>query len=351
MAFASHATPIAANNFTPVILKASSICYVETFTIALCLVLPSYCIPWRSLMQRLTLLFLFTLAFALFTFPAFAQQINVLVWDEQQPTQAQAYDNFLGNAIAAHLKKNPKLNVTTITADDPFQGLSPKVLNNIDVLIMWAHVRKSEVSSETGLKVAKLIQQGKLQLIALHSSHWASPFVEAMNLRAEQDGRKRYKNADGSPVEFSFVDPPLRYTVPTADSMLTPNYLAVKKRGTVSQVIIHKPICCFPEYNNEGWPSNIETLLPDHPIAKGIPRNYTIPLTEMYNEPFHIPTPDQVIFKETWKTGEWFRSGCVWNVGKGKVFYFRPGHETFPVFKQKENLKIVENATLWLGKM
>lgn len=70
----------------------------------------------------------------------------------------------------------------------------------------------------------------------------------------------------------------------------------------------------------------------------------------MYNEPFHVPDPDQVIFEETWVRGERFRSGMVWNIGQGKVFYFRPGHETFPVYKQQEVMQVIANACRWLGQ-
>ena len=69
----------------------------------------------------------------------------------------------------------------------------------------------------------------------------------------------------------------------------------------------------------------------------------------MYNEPFHVPAPDQVVFEETWELGERFRSGMVWDIGKGKVFYFRPGHETYPVFKQAEMIKVIDNACRWLA--
>ncbi|MDQ1470607.1 MAG: hypothetical protein QOJ99_2087, partial [Bryobacterales bacterium] len=71
--------------------------------------------------------------------------------------------------------------------------------------------------------------------------------------------------------------------------------------------------------------------------------------TEAYDEPFHVPPPDEVVFQETWNAGGWFRSGMVWNLGQGKVFYFRPGHETYPVYTQEMPLKIVENAVRWLG--
>ncbi len=69
----------------------------------------------------------------------------------------------------------------------------------------------------------------------------------------------------------------------------------------------------------------------------------------MYDEPFHVPDPDEVIFEERWPTGEWFRSGMVWTIGKGRVFYFRPGHETFPVYKQPLPLKVITNAVRWLA--
>jgi trehalose utilization protein len=75
-----------------------------------------------------------------------------------------------------------------------------------------------------------------------------------------------------------------------------------------------------------------------------------IPQTEMYDEPFHVPEPDEVILEERWATGEWFRSGALWKLGRGQVFYFRPGHETFPVFKQDLPLKIVTNAVRWLAQ-
>ena len=69
----------------------------------------------------------------------------------------------------------------------------------------------------------------------------------------------------------------------------------------------------------------------------------------MYDEPFHVPDPDEVILEERWPTGEWFRCAMVWNVGKGKVLYFRPGHETYKGFYEENILKIIENAVRWLG--
>ena len=83
---------------------------------------------------------------------------------------------------------------------------------------------------------------------------------------------------------------------------------------------------------------------------KGVPRNFTIPESEMYDEPYGVPTPDLLLLDETWKDGSYFRSGCLWYLGKGQVFYFRPGHETYNVYKQEVCLKIILNAIRHLGK-
>ena len=93
----------------------------------------------------------------------------------------------------------------------------------------------------------------------------------------------------------------------------------------------------------------MHVLMPEHPIARGLPIEFTIDHTEMYNEPFHVPEPDAVILQERWKTGEWFRSGCVWNIGRGRVFYFRAGHEIYPVYKNENVLRLLSNAVKWLA--
>lgn len=66
---------------------------------------------------------------------------RVVVWDERQPQQSQAYDDFLGNAIAGHLRTQPGLSVESVALDDPDQGPSEAVLGGCDVLIWWGHVR------------------------------------------------------------------------------------------------------------------------------------------------------------------------------------------------------------------
>src|SRR5262249_43672846 len=100
---------------------------------------------------------------------------------------------------------------------------------------------------------------------------------------------------------------------------------------------------------HDAKPSTVRVLKRRHPIVEGVAATFEISKTEMYDEPFHVPEPDDLILEERWATGEWFRSGMVWSVGKGKVFYFRPGHETYPVFREAMPLKIVSNAAKWMG--
>ena len=136
---------------------------------------------------------------------------------------------------------------------------------------------------------------------------------------------------------------------PSRDAQLTPKASVVKQSDGTLLVRITRPNCCFPAYRNDGKPSEIRTLLPDHPIAKGLPAKFELSHTEMYDEPFHVPAPDEVVFEEHWAGGERFRSGAIWKVGKGRLFYFRPGHETHAVYTEALPMRVVENAVRWLG--
>lgn len=278
-----------------------------------------------------------------------SRPIRVVVWDEQQPRQREAYENFLGNTIAEYLTKRPGLVVKSTNLEAPDQGVGEDTLNHWDVIVWWGHVRQNEIKPETGRRIVARIKAGHVSLIALHSAHWSTPFVEAMYERTRLDARRKFPNAGGQRVEFEFIPPPRQYTVPAHGSILTPAYYATKAGRRVGRVRVDLPNCCFPDYRPDAKPSTITVLKPLHPIAKGLPKTFRVPQTEMYNEPFHVPPPDEVIFKETWAAGEWFRSGCVWNLGKGKVFYFRPGHETYPVYKNDLPLKVIENAIRWLA--
>jgi trehalose utilization protein len=280
-----------------------------------------------------------------------ADPVHVLVWDERQPRQSQAYDNFLGNEIVSRLKASADdLEFRSVTLDDTEQGLSVRNLEWADVVVWWGHARQRDVTDDNARRILDRVLSGEVDLIALHSAHWAKPFVEAMNWRSVEDGRKHLAaHAEGKTLTIETVAPPKPYTVPTHGSLLTPAYFGYKKGRNAYHGLIHLPWCCFPDYRPDGKPGTISVKLPKHPIAKGLPATFQVKQTEMYNEPFHVPAPDEVIFEETWELGERFRSGMVWNIGKGKVFYFRPGHETYPVYKQAEVLKVVENACRWLG--
>ncbi|MHC4619217.1 MAG: ThuA domain-containing protein [Planctomycetota bacterium] len=275
------------------------------------------------------------------------QPIKVVVWDERQPKQQQVYENFLGNHIADHLRRQEGFSVRSVGMDDPQQGLADELLDNCDVLIWWGHRRQGEISEETARRIVDRVKAGKLSLIVLHSAHWSTPFMVAMHERAEQDVLAKLAPAQRAKVKVEWVGK-LERKAPAPDAELTPRISYEKEEGGATTVGITRPNCCFPYYKAHGKPSRVKTLLPDHPIAAAVPKEFTIPQTEMYGEPFHVPTPDEVIFEERWEDGKWFRAGMLWKLGKGRVFYFRPGHENFSAFLQPECLKIVENAVRYL---
>jgi trehalose utilization protein len=273
----------------------------------------------------------------------FGADIRVLVWDEQQPAQKKAYTNFLGNQIATYLHTLPGLKVSSVALSDAGQGLSDDAIDNTDVLIWWGHAKHAEVNDTRTKQIVDRIKDGKLSLLALHSAHWSKPFVLAMEERARTDAAKQL------PAGTKIETVRLPKSAPKTGAPLTPRVEMTNAPDGSKVARLMMPICVFPSWRNDGAPSHVTTLLPEHPIARGLPAKFDITQTEMYSEPFHVPTPDAVVFREDWDKGEWFRSGCVWNVGAGKVFYFRPGHEDYPVFAQEMPLRIIGNAVKWLG--
>ena len=272
--------------------------------------------------------------------------LNVLVWDEQQPEQKQAYgDKFLGETIAAQLSAKKGLKVKSVRLEDPSQGLDDATLNGADVLIWWGHRRHGEVSDANVDRIAARVKEGKLAVIALHSAHWSKPFVRLMQERAKDDALKQVPAVERATVKFELSNEKPQGRLPKRDAELTPNLKRVD--GTWKLTL---PGCIFPLVRNKAEPSHLATEQPNHPISKGIAAKWDIPQTEVYGGVFHVPKPDAVLFNERWDDGETFTSGCLWKVGKGQVFYFRPGHETYPIFKQEEPMRIVENAVRWMGK-
>jgi trehalose utilization protein len=268
--------------------------------------------------------------------------IRVVVWDERQPAQKDAYGDFLGNTIAKHLSAKPGMTVKSVGLGDPEQGLSEAILNDCDVLIWWGHQRHGEVTDAHVKAVVDRLQAGKLSFIGLHSAHWSKPFIEAMNLRAVENALQTVKKSDRDKMTVKKIPSP--GGVPKIDAPLTP---ASQYDEATKTLTVNLPRCVFPIVKNEGKPSHLTTLLPKHPIARGVTAKFDIPQTEVYAGPFHVPKPDAILFEERWNENESFTSGCAWQIGKGKLFYFRPGHETYGIYKQEIPLKIVENAVRW----
>lgn len=275
--------------------------------------------------------------------------IGVLIWDEQQPIQKQAYENFLGNALADHLRsRGSDFRVKSVRQDDPQQGLVAEDLDAARVLIWWGHARHTEVKPKTCRPIIERIRAGKLSLLAVHSAHFSTPFIECMNARAMDDVLETLSKEEREKVRWKLVPAPRRLSRP--DDPPTPSHTRTAAPDGAIEIQLRLPNCVFPAVRADGKPGHLRTLLPKHPIARGVPEAFDIPQTEMYSEPFGVPPPDAVIFEERWDAGEHFRSGCLWKLGKGEVFYFRPGHETYPIFKQEIPLRIIENACRYLGR-
>jgi trehalose utilization protein len=219
--------------------------------------------------------------------------INVTVWNEflhetRIPEITAIYPKGIHNAIADHLRENPMLNVRTATLREPAHGLTDEVLNGTDVLMWWGHMAHEEVSDAVAEKVYQRVMQG-MGFIALHSAHASKPFV--------------------------------------------------KLCGTE---------CCNLSWREAGEKERLWRVSTSHPILNGIEGDYfEIPHEEMYGEPFCIPQPDELLLISWFEGGEVFRSAFTLKRGAGKVFYFRPGHEAFPVYHQAEVQKILENAVIW----
>jgi trehalose utilization protein len=234
-----------------------------------------------------------------------ARAINVLVWDEQQDVQVTsgAYKDFLGNAVAEFLTKNSELKVVSANIKEPEQGLSEGRIAAADVFVWWGHVRHKDVDDSRVESIVAKVKAGKAGFVALHSSHYSKPFKALM----------------GTNCGFRRVD----------------------------------------SNNNKGFVQHLRVTNPLHPIAKGV-KDFDIPKTEIYAEPFEVPMPEAIVLYGHWDNGESFPDVSCWTVGPkgvpvsarekvtgGRVVYFRPGHETFPIFHQPEVQQVVTNAVLW----
>jgi trehalose utilization protein len=217
--------------------------------------------------------------------------IKVLVWGEyrhekKNPKVAAIYPDGMHETIAAFLRREEGLEVSTAWLDQPEHGLTAEVLENTDVLIWWGHMAHGEVADETAARVQSRVLEG-MGLIALHSAHYAKVFKRLL--------------------------------------------------GTT----------CSLKWREATDKERLWNLRPSHPITLGIGDYFEIPMEEMYGEPFGIPEPDELLFISWFTGGEVFRSGATWQRGHGRIFYFRPGHETYPTYHQKEVQTVIANAVRW----
>ncbi len=216
--------------------------------------------------------------------------INVTIWNEGRHEKTSekvkaVYPTGIHNCIADFLGVNDDLNIKAVTLDDPDNGLPDDLLNNTDVLIWWGHMAHEDVPDELAEKVHNRVMCG-MGFIALHSAHFSKPFKRLM--------------------------------------------------GTT----------CSLKWRDDDR-ERVWCIAPNHPIAKGLPESFNIPVEEMYGERFDIPNPDEIVFMGWFKGGEVFRSGCCWQRGLGRVFYFQPGHESNPTFHIPEVQKTITNAVYW----
>ena len=217
--------------------------------------------------------------------------MNLTIWHEfrheKTSKEVQAvYPDGMHEAIAAYMRKQPGLNVRTATLDEPEHGLTQEVLDSTDVLTWWGHMAHAEVQDEIVNRVQARVLEG-MGLIVLHSGHFSKIFTRMMG---------------------------------------TSGCLVWREADEVERL----------------WVVN-----PNHAIVKGVGRYIELEREEMYGEWFDIPEPDELVFVSWFEGGEVFRSGAAWHRGKGKIFYFRPGHETYPTYHNPEILRVIENAVRW----
>ena len=209
--------------------------------------------------------------------------------DKMDSEEAKAsYPEGMNSVLEAFLKTENEVTTIIHSKSDDGSALTDEILKHTDVLVWWGHRCHSSVSDEVVEKVVKFVNCG-MGFIALHSAHESKPF-------------RRLVGTSGS--------------------------LSWRETGEKERVWV------------------IEHA---HPITKGIDKYIDIPKEEMYGEPFSIPAPDELLFISWFKGGEVMRSGCVFNRGYGKIFFFRPGHETLPTYSIKEIQRVVLNAVKYVA--
>jgi len=220
-----------------------------------------------------------------------SKKIRITVWNEFRHEKSDErvksiYPEGIHHTIAQSLAKNTEFEVSTATLDEPEHGLTESVLDNTDVLFWWGHKAHEEVQDEIVKKIQTRVLAG-MGLIVLHSGHYSKIFKALMGTN------------------------------------------------------------CSLKWRESGERERLWNIAPGHPITKGIGDYIELPEVEMYGERFDIPEPEKVIFISWFEGGEVFRSGAIWERGYGRIFYFRPGHETYPIYHDKSIQQVLANAASW----
>jgi trehalose utilization protein len=221
--------------------------------------------------------------------------LRVTVWNEgvhetTQPEIAAIYPDGIHGAIAAGLTEllGEEVDVRTATLADPEHGLSEQQLAETDVLLWWGHIAHDQVSDEVVERVRQHVLGG-MGLIVLHSGHFSKIFIRMLGTTCSL----RWRNPEGGERELV-------------------------------------------------WNVN-----PAHPIAQGVEQPIVIDAQEMYGEFFDIPTPDDLVFISSFTGGEVFRSGVTFTRGRGKIFYFSPGDQEYPVYFHPQVRRVLANGVRW----
>ena len=216
--------------------------------------------------------------------------MRVTIWNENLHEKRQEevrllYPDGIHGCIRQFLEKNEDLEIRTATFEEPEHGLTQKVLDETDVLIYWSHMAQEDFSDEVAERIHQAVLQG-MGLVALHSAHYS----------------KMMKRLLGTSMTLRW------------------------RHGDRERLFV---------------------TCPSHPIARGLPDYFELPVEEMYGEYFDIPKPDDVVFTGWFAGGEVFRSGCTFQRGLGKIFYFQPGHEQYPTYHDPYIQQVITNAVYW----
>ena len=221
--------------------------------------------------------------------------IRVTVWNENLHEQRdepvrRIYPDGMHGAIADGLRERlgERVQVRCATLAESEHGLQDDVLVQTDVLTWWGHAAHGQVADDVVERVERHVLEG-MGLVVLHSAHMSKIFRRLM----------------GTPCTLHW------------------------RRTT------------------EGERELLWTVAPGHPIARGVPHPVVIPHHEMYGEFFAIPEPDQLVFVSSFEGGEVFRSGCCFRRGAGRIAYFSPGDQDFPVYHQPEIQQVLANCVAW----